>query len=127
TSGIRLPAQRKGRQLQARGPPLGPCRQRRHCLAGQLTTCRLTQQRRSLLRGEPQVGGPQLAEPPAGPQPWQRQRRISPAGHHQVQARRQVLNQELKRRVHRLGLDQVVVVNDQQDLIPGRLGGQLVD
>jgi len=29
-----------------------------------------------------------------------------------VQARRQVLNQELKRLVHRLGVDQVVVVED---------------
>jgi hypothetical protein len=38
-----------------------------------------------------------------------------------------VLEQELDRSVHVRGLDDVVVVQDQHDLIAARAGGQLVD
>jgi hypothetical protein len=44
-----------------------------------------------------------------------------------VQARRAVLQQEFQGGVHRLGTDEVVVVQDQQHLAPVGLGGQLVD
>src|SRR2546429_9505717 len=40
-----------------------------------LPICRLTQQRRRLLRGEAQVGGAQLSQFAAGPQPRQRDRK----------------------------------------------------
>ena len=124
---IRLPPQRKGGQLQAGHPAFGAGRQRRHRRGGQVSTSRFTEQRRRLLCGEPQVGGAQLGELPAGPQPRQRQRRVGPAGQHQVQSRRQVLKQEPKRDVHLLGVDQVVIVEDQQHLAVTALGGQLVD
>ena len=90
-------------------------------------TCQLTQQDGRFLSGEAQVGGAQLGQLAAGPQPRQRQRRVSPAGHHHPQARRQVLQQERHRLVHRPGIDQVVVIQDQQHLIRAGAGGQLVD
>ena len=75
-----------------------------------------------LLGREAQVGGAQFGQLPVGAQPGQRQRRVGAAGQHQVQSRRQVLEQERQRRVHRLGVDQVVVVEDQQHLVIGELG-----
>jgi hypothetical protein len=76
---------------------------------------------------ETQVGGAQLRQLAAGPQPRQRQRRASPAGHHHPQARRQILQQERNRLVCRPGVNQVVIIEDQQHLIRARIGGQLVD
>ncbi len=125
--GIRLPPQGQGGQLQSGHPPLGPGRQRRHRRVRQVSTSRFAQQHRRLSHGEPQVGGAQLRQLPAGPQTRQRQRRIGPAGQHQVQSRRQMLNQELNGRVHELAADQVVVVQDQHHLVLAGLGGQLVD
>jgi len=55
--------------------------------------------------GEAELGGAQLSQLAAGPQPRQRQRRVGPAGHHQQQARRQILQQERDRLVHRVGVD----------------------
>jgi hypothetical protein len=122
---VRLAAQRQPGKLQARHPPLGPRGQRRHRRLGQVAPDRAAQQRRRLLGGEAQVALAHLGQPPAGAQPGQRQRRVGAAGHHQLQARWQVLEQELERAVHLVGLDQVVVVQDQHH--PVRLGGQLVD
>ena len=124
---IRVPPQRQRGQLQSRRPPLGAGRQRHHRSVGQDRPRRRTQQRRRLLGGEAELSGAQLSQLAAGPQPRQRQRRVSPAGHHQQQARWQVLQQERHRLVHRASVDQVVVVQDQQHLIPARLDGQLVD
>ena len=120
--GIRLSLQRQGGQLQAGRPPFGAGRQRHHRRGGQDIANRFPQQRGRLLGGEPQIAGAQLGELPAGPQPRQRQRRIGPAGQHQVHAQGQMLEQEHKRLVHLLGVDQVVVVENQQQLIFGRAG-----
>ena len=70
--------------------------------------------------GEPQVGRAQLGQLAAGPQPGQRQRRVAAAGQHHAQCRRQVVEQELQRRVHLRRADQVVVVEDQQQASSGR-------
>jgi len=107
---VRVPAQRQSGQLQPRGPSLGAGHQRRHRRTGQARPGRLAQQRRRLLTGEPQIGGAQLSQLTAGPQPRQRQRRVSPAGHHHPQSRRQILQQERHRLVHRPGVNQVVVI-----------------
>ncbi|HYB87823.1 MAG TPA: hypothetical protein VEC76_13270 [Streptosporangiaceae bacterium] len=80
-----------------------------------------------LVRGEPQVGGAQLGQLPAGPQPRQGQRRIGAAGHHHTQPGRPVLHQEPHLLVHLLGADHVVVVEDQQRLIVTGLSGQFID
>ena len=124
---IRVPPQRQRGQLQSRRPPLGAGRQRHHRSVGQDRPRRRAQQRRRLLGGEAELSGAQLSQLAAGPQPRQRQRRVSPAGHHQQQARWQVLQQKRYRLVHRPGVNQVVVVQDQQHLIPTRLDGEPVD
>jgi hypothetical protein len=121
-----LPKRQAG-QLQPGHPPLGAGRQRRHSGLRQGGPGRLAQQRRRLLDGEAQLGGAQLGQLPAPPQPRQPQRRVSPAGQHQPQDRRPVLQQESERGVHRLGVDQLVVVQDQQHLARTGLAGQLVD
>ena len=107
---IFLAPQRQAGQLQPSRPPLGAGRQRGHRRVGQISTGRLTQHGRCLVGGEPQLGGAQLSQLPASPQPRQGQRRIGAAGQHRVQPRRQMLQQEAHRRMHRLRADQMVVI-----------------
>ncbi len=124
---IRVPPQRQPGQLQPRRPPLGAGHQRCHRRAGQARPRRLAEQLRRLLGGETQIRGAQLSQLAAGPQPRQRQRRVGPAGHHHPQARRQILQQERHRLMHRPGIDQVVVIQDQDHLIRAGIGSHLVD
>jgi hypothetical protein len=124
---IGVPSQRQRRELQSGSPSLGARRQHRHRLWGQVAAGGLAQQRCRLVCAEPQVTGTQLRQLPVGPQPGQRQRRVGTAGQHQVQARRQMLNQELNRAVHWRGFDQVIVIEDQQRLFVTRLTGEFVD
>jgi hypothetical protein len=77
--------------------------------------------------GEPEVGRAQLGKLCARAQPRQAERRVGAAGQHQVQPRRQVLDQERHRLVHAKRADQVVVVEEQQDLLAGGLSGYFVD
>ena len=126
-SRIRTPPQRQRSQLQPRCPALGAGRKRHHRSVRQDRSRRRAQQRRRLLGGETELGGAQLSQLAAGPQPRKRQRRVSPAGHYQQQAWRQILQQERDRLVHRASVDQVVVVQDQQHLILAGLGSELVD
>ena len=74
-------------------------------------------------RGESQVARAQFGQLLAGPQPRQRQRRVSTPGQHQVQAGRQVLQHEPERRMDLPVIDQVIVVEDQQHPAVSRLGG----
>ena len=72
---------------------------------------------RDLVRGEAQVGGADLDQLAAGPQPRQRQRRVGPAADHQVHLRREVLQQERHAGLEVGPVDQVVVVEHQVDLV----------
>jgi len=85
---IRVPAQRQSGQLQPGRPPLGAGHERLRRRGRQARSSGLTEQRRRLIGGEAQVGGAQLSQLAPGPQPGQRQRRVSPAGNHHPQARR---------------------------------------
>ena len=126
---VALPAQRQASELEAGGPAFGAAGQRGHGRIRQAAFGArpyLGQQSRRLTRREPQIGGAQLGQLPAGPQPGQRQRRVGAAGQHQVQPGRAVLQQELDRSVHGRGLDDVVVVENQHRVGTG-IGGQLVD
>ena len=123
---IRLAPERQGGQLQTGRPPFGPGRQRGHRVVGQLGPDRSAQQGPRLLRHEAQVGGAQLGQLPPRSQPRQRQGRVGAAGQQELQFPRPMLEQKGHRRVHRLGVDQVVVVQDQ-DLALTRSGRQLVD
>ena len=111
-----LPKRQAG-QLQPDHPALGAGCERRHGVLGQRRSGRLVQQGRGLLCGEAQLRFAQLGQLPAPAQPRQRQRRIGPAGQHQPQGGRPVVEQEAERGVHQLGVDQVVVVKDQHHLV----------
>ena len=78
-----------------------------------------------LLAGEAQVGGADLDELAAGPQPRQGQRGVGAGADDQPQLRRQVVDEERHpgRDVGAVG--EVVVVEDERDL--ARVHAQLVD
>ena len=118
-------AQRQGGQLQAGRPALGARHQRRHLPLRQAQPHARVQELGGLLGSEAQVGGAHLGQLAAGAQARQRQRRILAGGEHQVDRRRQMLEQEGDGGVDGRGAHQVVVVQHQQ----ARLGqgGQVVD
>ena len=118
--GVVASLHRQRRQLQCGDPPFGASLQRRHVRGRQLQAHHLVEVRRSLVRREPQVGSADLDQLAACPQPGQRQRRVSTAGDHQVQPRRQVVEQERHRVLDLAGVDQVVVVEHQHDVAAGR-------
>jgi hypothetical protein len=122
---VELALKRQSGQLQPSDPAFGAFPQRGKGHLGHFRPHRSPQHRGGLSRGEAQVGGAELGQLPAGPQPGQRQRRVGPAGQHQPERRWQVLQQILEGGVDRLGLDQMVVIHDQHD--PLGHPGQLVD
>ena len=70
-----------------------------------------------LVGGEAQVGGADLEQLAPGAQARQRQGRVGAAGDHQVDLRRQVLEQERHRLVDLRRLDDVVVVEHQDQVV----------
>ena len=80
------------------------------------------------LRGrEPQLGGADLGQLSAGPQPRQRQRRVAAAGQHHAYPGLPVLDQERERLVHHRRADHVVVIEDEQGLVRGQIVDQRRD
>ena len=75
--------------------------------------------------GKPQVGGAQFGQLAPGAQPGQGELRILAGGDDQVHLRRQVLEQKGEGMVNRLGIDHVVVVEDEDELV--REGGDLIE
>lgn len=75
---------------------------------------------RGLLGREAQIGGAELDELATPSQPGQRQRRVGAAGDHQVELGRQVLQQEGHPVLDLAGVDDVVVVEHQHDLVRER-------
>ena len=76
--------------------------------------------RRRLVGGEAQVGGADLDQLAARPQASQRQRRVGAGGDHQVDLRREVLQQERHPGLDVVGVDEVVVVEHQHDVVRQR-------
>ena len=108
---------RQRRQLERGDPPFGASLQRGDVLRRQLQSHHLVEVRRGLVGREAQIGGADLDELAAARR-RQRQRRVGAAGDHQVDLRGEVLQQdEGHRLVHLDGLDDVVVVEDQHDLV----------
>ena len=85
--------------------------------SGQLQAHHPVEVRRGLVGREAQVGGADLDQLAARPQPGQRQRGIGAAGDHQVQPRRQVVEQERHPLLHLGRVDDVVVVEHQHDVV----------
>ena len=114
------PLHRERRQLERGDPAFGAPLQRRDVLRRQVQAHHLVEVRRGLVGREAQVGGADLDELAARPQPSQRQRRVGAAGDHQVQLRREVLEQEGHPVVDVARVDDVVVVEHQHDVVRRR-------
>ena len=84
---------------------------------GQVQPHHLVEVRRGLVGSEAQIGGADLDQLAARSQAGQRQRRVGAGGDHQVDLRRQVLQQERHPAVDVARVDQVVVVEHQHDVV----------
>ena len=114
------PGEREGGHLEAHGPPLGALLQGLDVGGRERQAHRLVQEVGGLLGGEAEIAGAQLGELAAGAQPREVERRIHPRGDHQVQARRQPVEQELQGPVDRRAVDGVVVVEHQHEIVRPR-------
>ena len=106
-------AQCQPRELQPGDPAFGPLDQRRHLLRIQGQTHAVAEEGIRLLDRETQVSSTDLGVFMAGATPRLRQRRVLPARDDQVQAGRQVVDQEGDCGVDPGASDQVIVVEDQ--------------
>ena len=86
---------------------------------------RLSEEVGGLGRGEAEVGAAHLGQLASGAQSRQGQRGILAGGDDQVHLGRQVRDQEGQRIVHRPGVEDVVVVEDEHDV--ARDGGEVVE
>ena len=93
--------------------------------APQVQAHHVVEVRRGLVGREPQVGGADLDELAARSQASQRQRRIGPAGDHQVHLWREMVEQEGHPVVDLAGVDDVEVVEHEHDIV--RQGAELIE
>jgi hypothetical protein len=116
--GILPPLHRQRRQLQPRDPSLGPPLQGCNVGCRQAQPHHLIEERRRLVRGETQVCRPQLRQLVARSEACQGQGRVGSGGNNEVQLRRQVLEKKRDAAMDRLGLDHVVIVQDEGQAMP---------
>ena len=127
---VRDAAQGECGELQAGDPALRAVLQRVHVGCGELQPHHLVEELPRLGWGEAQVGGAQLSELSATAQPGQRQRRIGPGRHDQMQLIREMVEQEGHRLVDLGRSDHVIVVEHHDPLRPRLLftgSGEVVD
>ncbi len=105
---------RDGGELQPGDPAFSARLQRGDGVGAQVQPHCLVQEGGGFVDGEAQVGGAHFGQLAARSQPRQRQRRVFARGDHQVQGRRQMLNEKCQRLPDRGRLDDVVVVQHQQ-------------
>ena len=117
--------QRDRGELQTGDPALGPAFERTDLVGGEVEVHDLVEKAGGLGRGEAQIGGAQLGQLASGAQSGQGQRGILAGGDDQVHLGRQVLDQEGQRIVDRLGVEDVVVVENEHDI--ARDGGDVVE
>ena len=115
---LRDAAQGQRGELKAGDPALGALLERVHVGGGEVQPHDPVEELPRLGRGEAEVGGAHLGELPATAQPGQRQRRIGAGRDHQVQVIGKVVEEEGHRLVHLGGFDDVVVVEDEDPLLP---------
>ena len=119
------PLHREGGELEGGDPALGAPLQRGDIRRGQVQTHHGVQVRGCLVLREAEIAGADLDEFPTCPQASQRQRRIGPARDHDVHPRRHVLEQERHPVLDLAGVDDVVVVEHEHDVVRDR--AELVD
>ena len=111
------PLDRERGQLEAHDPALGARLQDRDVGCRKAQPHRLVEEGSRFLLGESQVRGPQLRQLAASPEAGQGQGRIRPGGDHQVHPRREMLEQKGDGAVDRFGVDDVVIVEDERDVL----------
>ena len=107
----------QARKLDRRDPAFGPRLQGRRVRCGQGEAHDIRKVGGGLAVGELQVGGTDLDEVSANAQARQRQRRIGTRGDHEVDVRRQVIDQELDAAQDLRRSDHVEVVQHQHDVV----------
>ena len=108
---------RERRELERGDPAFGAPLERRDIPRGQVQVHHLVEVCGGLVRREAQIGRADLDQFAARPQASQRQRRIGAGGDHQVDPRREVLQEERHAALDVAGVDQVVVVEHQHDVV----------
>ena len=108
---------RERRELQGGDPSLGAGFEHVDVRRGDRQAHRVVEVDGGLVGGEAKVGGADLEQLAARPQAGQRQGRVGAAGDHEVDLRRQVLDQERHRLVDLRRFDDVVVVEHQDEVV----------
>ena len=110
--------QSQGGQLQAGDPAFGAGFQRGDIFRGELQAHRLVKKFSGFGRGETQVGGAQFGQLAPGAQAGQGKLGILTGGDDQVHLWRQVLEQKGEGFVNRFGINNVIVVKDEDEALP---------
>ena len=112
-----VPLHGQGCQLQTGNPALGALLQPGDIALGEIQSHHPVEEIGGFGGGEAQVGGTQFGELIAHPQTCQRQGRVFAAGDDQAQLRRLVFDEEGQGFVNRFGVEQVVIVEDENQII----------
>ena len=111
--------------MQTGNPAFGAGFQRGDIFLGEIQSHHPVEEFGGFGGGKAQVGGAQFGQLTADAQAGQRQGRVFAAGDDQVHLRRQVLDEEGQGLVNRFGIDQVVVVKDENEIVGD--GGNFVE
>ncbi len=112
---IRVALHGKRGQLQAGDPALGPRFQRGDIVRGELQTHRLVEKLSGFARAEAQVGGAQFGQLSTGAQAGQGKLRILAGRNDQMHLGGQMLEQKGERVVNSPGINQMIVVKDEDE------------
>ena len=123
--GVLSPLHRERGQLQAGDPAFGAGFQGGDVFRREVQAHHLVEKFGGFGRGKTQVGGAQLGQLAPGAQAGQGQLWVLAGGDDQVHLRRQVLEQKGEGIVDRSGIDHVVVVKDEDEIV--RDGGDFVE
>ena len=107
-------------QLECGDPAFGPAFQRGDVVGGEVETGDVVEVGGDFVGGEAQVGGADLDQLAAGPQPGEWQERVGAAADHQVDVRWEVLQEERHVFAEVWSVDEVVVVEYEVDVVRGR-------
>ena len=110
-----MPLHRNSSQLQAGNPAFGAGFQCGDVFCREVQSHHLVEKLGGFRRGKTQVDGAQLGQLAPGAEPGQGKLWILTGGDDQVHLRRQVLDQKGEGLVDRFGLNQVVVVKDEDE------------
>ena len=122
--GVDAPLHRERGELQGRDPAFGAGLESGHVALVEAQAHRVVEVGGRFAVGEAEVRGADLEEIAACPQPTERQRRVGPAGDHQVGLAGEVVDQEAEGVVDLRAVDDVVVVEDDRDVVGA--GGEIV-